>query len=195
MSRLVFMASAAMLALATNPAAAEPFQGLNVGAGVGYTRLSVDQPIAGTSQRINKDQDSTGYRLFAGYDHRLGDSAVLGAELGVGFGGEDVKQTINGVNYTAEFQSQTDLTVRAGYVVGENLLVYGRLGAGRISDYAVRSGSAARKVKKDESGVVYGVGAEYAFGDHWGVRGEYSRFDGPKDLTRDQLLASVVYHF
>jgi opacity protein-like surface antigen len=195
MSRLFFMATAAMLTLAAQPATAKQFQGFNVGAGVGYTRLSVDQPIAGSAQRLNKDQESSGYRLFAGYDQRLGDAFVLGGELGVNFGGEDVKQTIGGVNYTAEVQSQSDLTLRAGYVVGEKLLLYGRLGGGRISEYAARSGAAARKVKKDESGVVYGVGAEYAFGDNWGVRGEYTRFDGSKDLTRDQLLASAVYHF
>jgi opacity protein-like surface antigen len=133
--------------------------------------------------------------VFTGYDFRVGDAVVLGAEFGVNFGGKDIKQTIGGVDYTADVQSQADLTARAGYVFGESLLIYGRAGLGRISDYAVRSGATSRKTKKDESGAVYGVGAEYSFGEHWGIRGEYTRFDGPKNLNRDQVLISALYHF
>ncbi len=194
MSRLFFIASATIFALTASPAVAKPFEGLNVGVGAGYTRLSVDQPISGTAQRLDKAQNAAGYRLFAGYDFRPTGSTVVGAELGVSFGARDVTNTIGGVSYVAEAQSQTDLTIRAGYVFGDNLLVYGRAGIGRLADYSVRA-SGGLRLGTDETGAVYGIGAEYAFGDHWGARAEVARFDGPKHLNRDQALVSAVYHF
>lgn len=101
------------------------------------------------------------YGLHAGYNHRLPNNMVLGAEVTFDHSSAD----------TDVWQVERLMTVRAkvGYAHG-NWFFYG------LGGYAhVRTGGTARAHGKS-GGVVFGVGADYALTDSWRVGGTWEGY-------------------
>ena len=75
-------------------------------------------------------------------------------------------------------------SARAGFVVGDRLMVYGKGGVAiasekhsfNLTETVVGQGNATvdLNAKAVHSGVVGGVGAEYALGGNWSIKGEYN---------------------
>ncbi len=103
-------------------------------------------------------------------------------------GGQTVSQNLGaGVTGVSSLNTTIDwlaiASARAGFVVGDRLLVYGKGGVAIASEKhsldqtetIAGLGSAAVDLngKAVHSGVVGGVGAEYALGGNWSIKGEY----------------------
>ncbi|WP_298123693.1 porin family protein [Brevundimonas sp.] len=189
-------AAIALLAAADARAQDQHFSGAHVSAGVSYADVSVDQPLYLAPGRLKASDSGASYRFAAGYDWQFG-GLVVGGELGTRFGGSDVSARVGGVNAEASSGSW-DYSVRAGAVLGERTLVYGRVGGARTrlrqSITPVGATTAQRKTETAD-GLMYGVGVEYALSDDWAVRGEWSRVEGESDSRRSDYTLSAVFRF
>jgi outer membrane immunogenic protein len=103
-------------------------------------------------------------------------------------GGQTVTQNLGGgfstvMNLNTTIDWLAIASARAGFVVGDRLLIYGKGGVAIASEkHSVNQtesipgvGSAVIDVNATavHSGVVGGVGAEYALGGNWSIKGEY----------------------
>ncbi len=87
---------------------------------------------------------------------------------------------------TTSLESKIDwlaiASARAGFVVGERLLIYGKAGVAiaeekhtfnQVEPIFGGTDSTSLNAKAVHTGVVGGVGAEYALGSNWSVKAEY----------------------
>ena len=105
------------------------FDGAHIGAEAGWQRNKIK--INDTSNQ-EFDSSNSGYdvRGFAGYDRQIGERFVLGAEAGVSLGGPTTDLAVNGASLSVDPGLTFDVSSRAGVVMGEKALVYGRVGYG-----------------------------------------------------------------
>lgn len=197
MKTIITLAGAALL-FAANTAAAQDaaFSGPHVSAGVSYADVSVDQPLYGGAGRVRGSNTGAGYRIAGGYDWRVGDF-VVGAELGLRFGASTVDTRV-GTSRVEASGGSWDYSARAGLVLSERALIYGRLGGARtdLRQSLTPSGSTtAQRRTETADGLIYGAGVEYALNDRWGLRGEYTRTEGEADSRRSDLTVSAVVRF
>jgi outer membrane immunogenic protein len=172
------------------------FSGPHISAGVSYTDTSVDQPLYGGGGRVRGSETGAGYRIAGGYDWRFG-SIVVGGELGMRFGASSVDTRV-GADRVEASSGSWDYTARAGVVVSERALIYGRLGGARTGmrqSFTPAGSTTAQRRTETADGLVYGAGVEYALNDRWGLRGEYSRTEGEADSHRSDLTVSAVVRF
>jgi opacity protein-like surface antigen len=196
MNRFAFvLASASTLALAA-PAIAGSYDAAPVEAPIAV--VPVQQIVStdwtgfyggvsagyGWGEDIADDADDATYGLFGGYTYDLGDW-VLGGEL------EYAKTDMD--NGTAEIDDMTRLKLRAGYDLGK-VVVYGIVGANYAN--ATISGN-----DYSDTGVSYGVGADYALSDavvagFEVLQNDFNEFDDSGvDLSATTLSAKVAYRF
>jgi outer membrane immunogenic protein len=101
-------------------------------------------------------------------------------------GGQTSTQTSFGLTQTATLETSIDwlaiASARAGFVVGDKLLLYGKGGLAIAGErHAVNatltaaggSASFALNAKAVHTGLVVGAGAEYALGGNWSAKIEY----------------------
>jgi outer membrane immunogenic protein len=118
-------------------------------------------------------------------------SFVFGVEgeiLGTGIRGRGTTVTTGlGITQTDTFDSKIDwlalASARAGFVVGSNLLVYGKGGlaiaqethnfSSFLNQPGVGTFQANSSAKPVHTGVVVGAGGEYAFAPNWSIKAEY----------------------
>jgi outer membrane immunogenic protein len=111
---------------------------------------------------------------------------VEGEILGTGIkGSQTVTFPVFGaISQTNTFESKVDwlalATARAGFVVGSNLMLYGKGGVAIAEEVhtlnLVQAGptiNASLSGRAIHTGVVAGAGAEYAFAPNWSVKAEY----------------------
>ena len=153
----------------------------------------------------------------AGYNYQI-DQFVIGAEGDLDY--SDIKGSHSGAYNggasprTLELKSQWQgsIRVRAGYAI-DNLLLYGTGGLAFADGKLTNSGSDAgiaiptTSSSKTHIGWTVGLGAEYAFTQHWVGRAEvrysdfndktYRTFDGPVKAGWDQTTGTlgVSYKF
>lgn len=125
--------------------------------------------------------DFDAFGAHAGYNHDFG-QYVIGGEL-----------AYNDINADAD-GDLTQLRARAGVDLGR-FMPYATLGFARVS---LESGG----VDVSESGITYGVGAEYLVTEKFSVGLEYSRSDfsdvegvSGLDLDTDMVQIRASYHF
>jgi outer membrane immunogenic protein len=111
-------------------------------------------------------QEGTGFGAYGGYNRGIGESFVVGAE--VGFSGPASFQTSLG-SPDFEFERVLNARLRGGYALG-NALVYGSLG------YQTVEYGAAAGVSSDGTadGLVYGIGLEMLLQENVSVRLDYT---------------------
>ncbi len=98
-------------------------------------------------------------------------------------GGQSIVQDFGGVSAHTTIDWLAIASARVGFVAGDRLLVYGKGGVAIASEKhsltetqttaGVLTGIADVTAKSVHSGAVAGVGAEYALGGNWSVKGEY----------------------
>lgn len=182
------------------------------------SRVTLDGQWASESQALrddvtanwstNQDPSGTAYGLQYGYNHQFASGFVLGGELAYSsLNADESRQTgpvatapFPSLTYdylnSAEFDDQWSVRMRIGGASGQHLF-YGIIGwtqvkvrgeAGVVSNgnylkYGSTSGS--------ESGVEWGLGYEYDFGNQWSLRLDYTRTDlGDVDYVTEYVPGS-----
>lgn len=200
MKNVILVCSGIAAALAvTPPAQAQSIEGFKLGASVGRQVDEVAQPLPGTAGRFDRKEDSISFRGFAGYDQVIADRLLLGAEVGVSYGGEKMKQTVGTSGLAqAKPSMSVDASVRAGILVSKGFAVYGR-GGYTYTDMkrTFQASPTASKVSfgKSESGLQYGAGIEVAILENLNLRGEFIRTDFARDIRRDELRVGAAFRF
>jgi len=189
---------AGVLSLGATVASAEPFQGFHVGAGIGGSKVQSEDAIPGFARKADNDASGFAYRAFAGYDLRVSERIVIGAEAGISGGDKKIESRIDTARVKVDPGRGYDVTARLGFLATDNLMLYGRAGWARQDfEREIRFTNNATVIRsdKDVDGKLFGVGAEYAVSDNIAVRAEYDRTDFDGDRKRDRLLVSAAYRF
>ncbi|MBA4766609.1 MAG: porin family protein [Porphyrobacter sp.] len=197
------LAAIALAATATPAFAqdAQPFEGPFIGASAGWNRAEAagrtegGQPLDGEVAR-----DSVVIGAFAGYDHKVLDRVVLGAEAGFSIALDDSSAGRSAGNQiTLDERYSFDLTARAGYLVTDDVLIYARGGYAnsRVRTEIEQAGSIATR-SDNRDGWLVGGGAEYAISPNIRARVEYRYSDFGSDgrnSERHQTLVGISYKF
>jgi outer membrane immunogenic protein len=194
---------ATVLAAATAaPATAAEFNGPFVGAQIGWQSekmKNTDSSFGVTP--IDDTVNSISGGIYAGYDKRVADRVVIGAEAGVDFSSDDeTDASAAGTTYLVDPKYSFDLTVRAGYLVTPETLLYAR---GGYTNARVRTSVASLAGVEGDSdnqdGWLAGAGVERQIKDNISARLEYrySKFsqDGDGKDNRNRVLAGLSYRF
>jgi outer membrane immunogenic protein len=192
--------SAAFLAVALTPAVAADvvelpgastynWTGFYLGAHVGGGKSKVDweYSIGGTA-----DHDGSGALggVQAGYNFQSG-NIVYGVEADIAAAKIDGDTSCPNPAFSCESDVKMlgSLRGRIGYAM-DRLLIYGTGGLGFGTVEIGTSGPiGTNDTTKTRAGWTLGAGLEYAFNDHWSLKGEYKYFDlGKGDYTVDTGL-------
>ena len=151
---VISMASFIAVAL---PATAQDTGGVYVGAGLGAAKA---KQICDNAPAGGCDENETSIRLFGGYQlHR--NVAVEGGYQYFGTFSRGSRGLVS---------NAIDVVAVGSFRVMQELSVYGKAGA-----YLARTNSAP--ASEDNSGFVYGLGAEWALNKNLGLRGEWTRYN------------------
>ena len=177
---------------------APAFAGPKVGIAGDYELNQVRRAVPGLDSGINKRQGGIGYLGYAGYDVALGSQLLAGVELGIGKGGKTLRQGLSGGTFSSEPGLSIDISGRAGVVLAENFLLYGRAGYARqsVTDTTnfTSSGQASIRDKCTDGGFIYGVGAELAVSERTALRVEFDQSYFSKRYISDCVLLGFVVH-
>lgn len=201
MKYFVSSVAAVLVAGVASSASAEPFNGPFVGVQAGWA-----QDVVGTTSTdlgalaVNQKRDSFNGGVFAGYDHKIGNRFVLGAEAGIQFGVDDeVVSSVGARRVTIDPKRSIDLTARAGFLAGDKTLVYAR---GGYTNARLRvtldDAVGVRSASENRDGWLVGGGVERAITDNVTARIEYrysDLSDGDGKYDRHQAMVGVAYRF
>ncbi len=173
--------AAVMLSAATAAPAMAQEQPLNTltgfygGAELGYgkpkTKLDFT-PKTGSPASGKANKTGFDYGGFLGYGAVVGDGFYLGGEASLGAGGGKASRALSGNKVTIDPGLRYGVAARAGLVVADDGLLYGKVGLERRKVEASILGS---KKKITERGLVYGVGYEQQLTTSLALRGELLR--------------------
>ncbi|WP_172982766.1 outer membrane beta-barrel protein [Roseovarius bejariae] len=160
------------------------FSGLYAGAQLGHGTIQSDNSgprpnsaaPAFTLVTTRAGQGFTG-GLFAGYGVQNGRFYVGGeAEFELSSANWNVERSPTGRIYSAEKLSTVGLGVRVGYVLNDNVLLYGRAGAVRSEfDFDYTYGGAAVDMRETLDGIRIGAGIEFPVGKKTTARFDYTQ--------------------
>ncbi|MFV3127460.1 outer membrane protein [Niveispirillum sp. KHB5.9] len=198
MSRIAsaLLGGVALVAVGAAPSLAQsPFDGAYVGVFTGYSDTNASAASGAATADI--DADAWLYGAYAGYGKTF-DKLYLGAEAEVGSASLSGNSgTVAGFATKLNANESWGLSVRAGYLATNDLLVYGRAGWQRTNyDVTVGTGATRFKASDDLDGYRLGGGLEYAVTDNVLVRTEYNyvNYDNT-NFRENQLRVGVAYRF
>ena len=180
---------------------AADFNGPYVGAQVGWQSEKMKYPESSFgSLSIDDKKQSVTTGIYAGYDKKIKERVVIGAEAGLDFATDDeVQSSVAGTSYSIDPKYSIDLTARAGFLVNPQTLVYAR---GGYTNARVRTtnieAAGSKSASSSQDGWVAGAGVERRLTDNTSARLEYrySKFreDDGED-KRNRVLAGLSYRF
>jgi outer membrane immunogenic protein len=194
------LAAAVMLAtLTATPAFAQDnaFSGFKLGGEIALKKNKADITAPGNINLSDSDR-GTSLRGFAGYDVQLSDQFIVGTELGISTAGSTVKASQGPASFSIDPKLTLDASVRAGFTVTDNILLYARAGYAsskldfRSANTDLSSDSISRN--KRSGGLLLGAGTEVALGDNFGLRAEYRRTK-INDLKSNQATLGAYVRF
>lgn len=172
-------------------ASAETFSGPYVGTEVGY-------------DAARNGPDGATYGGFAGWNFRLG-RVIVGPEFRFGDSSASESGTVTRGTSRVDFESrsgrQIGISARAGYLVREDLLLFGRVGWENLKvtiDETRRpippaTGPVVReRLSATDDSVTLGAGLEVALAPRWSLRGTWDWVEGS---DRHLVKAGVAFHF
>ena len=182
------------------PAHADTFEGPYVGVAAGWDRGEVSGRIEATPLDAAASRDALVLGGYAGYNHKLTDRVVIGAEAGFTATVDDrVRATSAGDALTVDPRYSFDLGARAGYLVTNKALVYVRGGyANQRVRTSLDTGTGIIRSSDNLDGWQIGSGLEYAISEKVSARLEYRYSDfgrNGSDYERHQTLIGVSYNF
>ena len=202
--------AAALAMVACAPAHAEVFNGGHIGIQAGAESNRIDSEAAFAGQGLGsvavdkKSQTAATIGITLGYDSVIGDSFVLGGEIAGTFSTGGNRQTLLfssaptspvNINYKSEFTLEA--TLRAGFLVGHNTLLYARAGYAnsKLKSDASSGGVSLGNISGNNNGIVFGGGVEHALSEKISARLEYKHFEMKGPVTREQVIVGVGYSF
>ncbi|MER9133877.1 outer membrane protein [Mesorhizobium sp. M0768] len=186
--------SAAFLAVALTPAMAADVVELPVASTYNWTGFYLGAHVGGGKSKV--DWEFTAFGTTADHD---GSGAMGGAQVGYNFQSGNIVYGVEADISAAKIDGDTDcpnpafscesdvkmlgsLRGRIGYAM-DRLLIYGTGGLG-FGTVEISTSPATSDTTKTRAGWTLGAGLEYAFDDHWSLKGEYKYFDlGKADYT------------
>ncbi|MER8928118.1 outer membrane protein [Mesorhizobium sp. M0859] len=192
--------SAAFLAAALTPAIAADVVELPVASTYNWTGLYLGAHVGGGSSKVDweytvggtADHDGSGALggVQAGYNFQSG-NIVYGIEADISAAHIDGGTACPNPTFSCDSDVKMlgSLRGRIGYAM-DRLLIYGTggLGFGRV-EISTSGPIGTNGTSKTRAGWTLGAGLEYAFTDHWSLKGEYKYFDlGKGDYTVDTGL-------
>lgn len=192
MSRIVsaLLGGVALVAVGAAPSlAASPFDGAYVGVYTGYADNN------GSNGAGDIDTDGWTYGGYVGYGKTF-DQFYFGGEAEIGSIDIDGKGTVGTVPTTLKINESYGLAARAGLLVSDNALFYGRVGWQR-TNYEAKIGTGAARFTVDDTldGVRVGGGLEYALTDNVLTRVEYNYTNYEQGVSDNQVRVGVAYRF
>jgi outer membrane immunogenic protein len=195
--KAIILGGIAALATFAAPAAAEGFNGFQLGITAGYNHDKVGPAFEDASLTHSVSRDSAMVGIFAGYDMTIGSHFVLGAEAALNGPADNKLHNDRGiVRTTIDPRLAVYLSARAGYLINDKTLLYVRGGCASIRTHTNVGQSAI--VSSSLDGWHAGAGLEYALGKHVNARIEYRYTDvgGSKNsYERQQALVGLAYRF
>lgn len=195
--KAIILGGIAALATVAAPAAAEGFNGFQLGVTAGYNHDKVGPTFNDASLAHGISRDSAMVGIFAGYDATIGTHFVLGAEAALNGPADNKLRNDRGVvRTTIDPRLAVYLSARAGYLINDKALLYVRGGCASIRTHT--SVGQAAVVSSSLDGWHAGAGLEYALGKHVNARIEYRYTDvgGSKNnYERQQALVGLAYRF
>lgn len=156
------------------------FIGANIGGG--WARKDYNDPLAAPPDNILGSHTADGIigGGQVGCDYQVG-SWVFGAEGAAMAANLNATHLALGDFYTTSVPWFATATVRVGYTVLPNLLLYGRGGAAWVRDRETKvdlvTGLLEGTANVTRSGWTVGVGGEYLIAPNWSVFAEYNYMD------------------
>ncbi|MCJ8159885.1 outer membrane protein [Sphingomonas sp. LaA6.9] len=180
---------------------AEEFNGPFVGVQAGWTSAEVQDPQTPLGVvAMEDDQQSFTGGVYAGFDHRLNERIVVGAEGGFDVTNDDKLHGFSGISsYTLDPKYSFDLTARAGYLVTPDTLLYARGGYTNARVKTTMTDIAGtQSATTNQDGWLVGGGVERQLMSNVSARMEYRYSDLSEDdgkYDRHRVLAGVSYRF
>lgn len=198
---LIAAALAGAATLASAPAVAETFNGPYVGITTGWDRTETNRsPANGQALDAGTSRDGLLLGFYGGYNRKVGEHVVLGAEAG--FSGtidDSSRATIGGAAVRIDPRYSFDLTARAGYLVTDKALLYVRGGyANQRVRTEVQTANGLVRSSDSLDGWLVGGGVKYAITERISARAEYRYSDVGENggrYDRHQTLIGVSYNF
>jgi len=200
-SRIFFAALASAAAALATPAQADTFDGPYIGVQAGWSRAeTADSTIEAQPLDAETARDALVIGGYAGYNHKLADSFVIGAEAGFsGTADDKLRAQSGGSAITVDPRYSFDLSARAGYLVDDRTLVYLRGGYANLRVRTTLSGADETLRASDNlDGWLVGGGVERAITDNVSARIEYRYSDFGNDggqWDQHQALVGISYNF
>lgn len=187
-------AAAAIPTIASAQTAAPTFSGPHIGVSAGWNQGRVDEGTG--SARLRDNQSGVAVRGAAGYDVAIGNSAIIGAEIGIASGGRDIIATRGANRYRVDPGVALDASARIGVKPTSALLVYGKAGwaAERVKT-SLTNGTRTIAGKSTEHGFLWGGGLEVAMSKNVSLKAEYDRVSFNDQYKRNRLLGGVNFRF
>ena len=177
------------------------FNGPYVGAQVGWQSEKMKYPESSYGPvPIDGKKQSVTTGIYAGYDKKINDRVVVGAEAGLDFASDDeVQSSVAGISYSIDPKYSIDLTARAGFLVNPQTLVYAR-GGYTNARYrtTITDAAGTQSASSSQDGWLAGAGVERHLTDKTSARIEYrySKYlEGNSEDNRNRILAGLSYRF
>lgn len=177
------------------------FTGLSVGVQGGYERQTIDEPVLSGTDGVTIDARESGiiYGGYAGYDLQVS-QFVIGVEAGFSPNGRTITDDLtNGGSVELNPKWSANASVRAGLVVADRALIYGRAGYARtrysVNRFTNGNDTAIASENETRDGLMFGGGVEFAFNENAALRVEYRRNRLDDTLRSNQVLAGATLRF
>ncbi|MCK0128920.1 outer membrane beta-barrel protein [Erythrobacter sp. F6033] len=179
----------------------ENFEGVSVGVQGGYSRQRIDETVLTGADAVTIDARQSGvtYGGYIGYDAQF-ENFVIGVEAGFNPSERKLTDTVtSGGSVELNPQWSADASVRAGIVLNDRILAYGRVGYSRsrykLSRFDGVNTAATVSERENGDGVMFGGGAEFAVTHYAALRVEYRRNNFGDTFRSDQVLAGATLRF
>lgn len=182
------MLAAPLTPIAAQDVGSKNFVGPHVEADFGWEQVRFEADTGGG----NRDSQDFGlnYGAAAGYDVALGSKLVAGLEAALSYSTTDDR--VEG-SYGYETGRDLAITGRLGARLGQNALLYGKLG---YTNLAVRYFDGVQDVDHRKlDGLLVGLGAEWDLGSSMYLKEEYRYSNYENGVSRHQLLNGIGIRF
>lgn len=175
------------------------FTGVKIGASVDYRWHDGDFPLPRIAGKLDEKKGGIGYRGHIGFDTQIGSALVIGAEGGIGRGGNELTAANTNGDYTLKPRWTWDVSGRAGVLPAPNVLLYGRAGYSwlRVRETTDFRPAALKDLKTSgtEKGFLWGAGVEAAVTRGVFARAEYGRVNYRDGLTSSKIQLGMSVGF
>lgn len=188
----------ALAASSITPALAQSdgptFTGPRIGVSAGWNRGTVKEDDS--KNRTLGKRSGVAVSGNIGYDAPIGNSAIVGAEIGIGTGGRDVRFNRGASRFNVDPGFTMDATARLGFKPTSNLLIFGKGGWAmqRVKTSEV-VGNTTIRGKGTEHGFLWGAGAEVALSPSVALRADFDRVSFNENYKRTRIMGGVNFRF